>query len=426
VRLLKTLLVFGVLGALAVGFFVLVPFGPSTETFVEVAPGTGTSGIAKELAKSGIVRSAVAFDVLTIWRSLRGRGAGTLKAGEYRFDHPATMDEVYGRLRKGDVYTVTVVVPEGFNIFDIAGAVAAARLDSREDFLRAEQQHTELIMEWVPQGRAASLEGYLFPDTYKFGRHATAEQMLTAMVHRFGKQAERLGMARGQVARTVTLASLVEKEVHIDGERPVVASVFENRLAASLLGPLIGAISGPSVARGVSFLKDRLGATLFAKGVTLTDDPHRARGLGSSPFDDEGVANRAVDIVDDGVLTTWLLNASSGRQLGLETTGHASRGLAGPPGVGPSNLTLRPGTRDQVALMREAGRQVAACIRSMVPAAGRIVAFAGPGLDTLLITTAREQLSSEQLAEFPLSGHLFTTRVTAIGLPTTPWSRTPR
>jgi len=234
VRLLKTLLVFGVLGALAVGFFVLVPFGPSTETFVEVAPGTGTSGIAKELAKSGIVRSAVAFDVLTIWRSLRGRGAGTLKAGEYRFDHPATMDEVYGRLRKGDVYTVTVVVPEGFNIFDIAGAVAAARLDSREDFLRAEQQHTELIMEWVPQGRATSLEGYLFPDTYKFGRHATAEQMLTAMVHRFGKQAERLGMARGQVARTVTLASLVEKEVHIDGERPVVASVFENRLAAGM------------------------------------------------------------------------------------------------------------------------------------------------------------------------------------------------
>ena len=233
-RLLKTLLVFGVLGALAVGFFVLVPFGPSTETFVEVAPGTGTSGIAKELAKSGIVRSAVAFDVLTIWRSLRGRGAGTLKAGEYRFDHPATMDEVYGRLRKGDVYTVTVVVPEGFNIFDIAGAVAAAGLDSRADFLRAEQQHTELIMEWVPQGRATSLEGYLFPDTYKFGRHATAEQMLTAMVHRFGKQAERLGMARGQVARTVTLASLVEKEVHIDGERPVVASVFENRLAAGM------------------------------------------------------------------------------------------------------------------------------------------------------------------------------------------------
>ena len=131
--------------------------------------------------------------------------------------------------------------------------------------------------------------------------------------------------------------------------------IFENRLAGSLLGPLIGAIAGPSVARGVSFLKDRLGTTLFARAVTLTDDPHRPRGLGSSPFDDEGVANQAANIIDQGVLTTWLLNSSSARQLGLETTGHASRGLAGPPGVSPSNLTLQPGELDQAALMRQAG-----------------------------------------------------------------------
>ena len=134
--------------------------------------------------------------------------------------------------------------------------------------------------------------------------------------------------------------------------------IFENRLATSLLGPLIGAISGPSVARGVSFLKDRLGKAVFAPGVTVTDDPHRPRGLGSSPFDDEGVANQARSIIDDGVLTTWLLNASSARQLGLETTGHASRGLAGPPGVSPSNLTLLPGAHDQAALMRQAGAGV--------------------------------------------------------------------
>ena len=131
--------------------------------------------------------------------------------------------------------------------------------------------------------------------------------------------------------------------------------IFENRLATSLLGPLIGAISGPSVARGVSFLKDKLGQQIFAKGITLTDDPHRIRGLGSSPFDDEGVRNQPMNIIDDGVLTTWLLNSSSARQLGLQTTGHASRGLAGPPGVGPSNMTLQPGTSDQAALMRDAG-----------------------------------------------------------------------
>lgn len=131
--------------------------------------------------------------------------------------------------------------------------------------------------------------------------------------------------------------------------------IFENRLAASLLGPLVGAISGPSIARGTSFLKDKLGQPIFAKGVSITDDPHRLRGLGSSPFDDEGVVNRRRAIIDDGVLTTWLLNSSSARQLGLETTGHASRGLAGPPGVSTSNLTLQPGERNQAALMKEAG-----------------------------------------------------------------------
>jgi UPF0755 protein len=235
VRFLKTVLVVGILVALAVGFFVFVPYGPKSETFVEIAPGTGTVGIAKQLEQAGIVRSAVAFEALKVWKSVRGSGAGTLKAGEYRFDHPVRLEEVYDRLRKGDVYTVTVVVPEGFNIFDIANAVAAAGLDSKEDFLRAEQQHTELIAAWTPRGAAAtSLEGYLFPDTYKFNRHATAVQMLTAMVKRFGQQAVRLGMSGDDVARTVTMASLVEKEVHIDTERPEVASVFENRLAAGM------------------------------------------------------------------------------------------------------------------------------------------------------------------------------------------------
>ena len=109
------------------------------------------------------------------------------------------------------------------------------------------------------------------------------------------------------------------------------------------------------MARGVSFLKDKLGATLFSASVTLTDDPHRARGLASSAFDDEGVANHRLDLIDKGVLTTWLLNSSSARQLGLETTGHASRGLAGPPGVSASNLTLQPGDEDLQGLMRTAG-----------------------------------------------------------------------
>ncbi len=132
--------------------------------------------------------------------------------------------------------------------------------------------------------------------------------------------------------------------------------IFENRVAMSLIGPLIGAISGPSIARGTSFLKDKLNAQVFAKGVNIVDDPHKVRGLGSSPFDDEGVENRRWALIEDGVLTTWLMNSASARQLGLATTGHASRGLAGAPGVSTSNLTLEPGARSQAELIADAGK----------------------------------------------------------------------
>lgn len=132
--------------------------------------------------------------------------------------------------------------------------------------------------------------------------------------------------------------------------------IFENRVAMSLIGPLIGAISGPSIARGTSFLKDKLNAQVFAKGINIVDDPHKVRGLGSSPFDDEGVENRRWALIEDGVLTTWLMNSASARQLGLATTGHASRGLAGAPGVSTSNLTFEPGARSQAELIADAGK----------------------------------------------------------------------
>ncbi len=134
------------------------------------------------------------------------------------------------------------------------------------------------------------------------------------------------------------------------------AVIFEDRVAGSLISPLIGAIAGPAIARGASFLKTKLGQQVFGPGITLLDEPHRVRGLGSQPFDDEGVANRDTAIIDKGVLTTWLLNSASARQLGLQSTGHASRGLAGPPGVGTTNLTVQPGERDLAGLMADAGK----------------------------------------------------------------------
>lgn len=132
--------------------------------------------------------------------------------------------------------------------------------------------------------------------------------------------------------------------------------ILENRVAGGFIGALAGAISGPSVARGVSFLKDRLGQRVLPGGVDLIDDPLRPRGLGSAPFDDEGVRVERRALVEDGVLTTWLLNTPAARQLGMTSTGHASRGLAGPPGVSTHNLHLAPGAADLAGLMAQAGR----------------------------------------------------------------------
>ncbi|MFN4041482.1 MAG: TldD/PmbA family protein [Brevundimonas sp.] len=131
--------------------------------------------------------------------------------------------------------------------------------------------------------------------------------------------------------------------------------IFENRVATQVLSPMVGAISGPSIARGSSFLKDRMGQLVLPAGVDLIDDPFRPRGMGSTPFDDEGVAVERRALVQDGRLTTWLLNSAAAAQLSLASTGHASRGLAGPPGVSTHNLHLEPGERDLAALMGDAG-----------------------------------------------------------------------
>jgi PmbA protein len=120
--------------------------------------------------------------------------------------------------------------------------------------------------------------------------------------------------------------------------------VFDKRVSGGLLGHLSAAISGSSIARKTSFLLDALGTRIFARGVVVCDDPHRPHGLRSRPFDGEGLPVMPLNLVDDGMLETWLLDSASARQLGLEPTGHASRGVAGAPGVAPSNLYMQPGS----------------------------------------------------------------------------------
>jgi len=129
--------------------------------------------------------------------------------------------------------------------------------------------------------------------------------------------------------------------------------VFDPRVSGSLVGHLVGAINGASIARKTSFLKDRLGQQLFAEGIRIIDDPLRVRGLRSQPFDAEGVKVRKVALVDQGVLTTWLLDSATARELGMVTTGHAHRGVSSSPSPGPYNLHLEPGAASPAELISD-------------------------------------------------------------------------
>jgi len=213
------------LGAGAAGWLLLAPYGPETETFVNVAPGSSAIRIGRQLEAAGLVRSRYAFDLVRWFRH------GTLHAGVYRFDHPAPVTEVFARIARGDVFTKSCTVPEGANIFDIAARVEQAGLGTRQDFLDAAVSQRNLVADLDPG--AVSLEGYLFPDTYRFSPNVTAAQMVAAMVKRFRAVAAQLGL-KENVHEVVTIASLVERETAVDAERPLVASVFANRLAKNM------------------------------------------------------------------------------------------------------------------------------------------------------------------------------------------------
>ena len=124
------------------------------------------------------------------------------------------------------------------------------------------------------------------------------------------------------------------------GKVPV---IFDPRVARSFISHLLGPISGPSIARGTSFLKDKFGQRIFPEAISIVEDPHKQRGLRSKPFDGEGIANKRRALIDQGVLTTWLLDLRSARQLKMTTTGHAARGTASPPSPAATNVWIEPG-----------------------------------------------------------------------------------
>lgn len=273
-RLLIFLLVLAVI--VWAGFVVVAPIGPTTETFVDILPGTPTMQIAAQLKQQGLIRSKYVFEAERLAKG------GTLKAGEYRFDHPAKMAEVYDRLARGDVYTIAVTIPEGANLFDIAQRIESANLGTKEKFLAAAHSDLNLIADLDPA--ATSLEGYLFPDTYRFERRATPRQILATMVRRFRQAAADIGL-KGNYHRVVTVASLVERETPVGAERPLVASVFKNRLAKGM--PLM---TDPSVIYA-ALLDGRYRGTIYASDLQ-TDSPYntyRYAGLPPGPICNPGI-----------------------------------------------------------------------------------------------------------------------------------------
>jgi UPF0755 protein len=202
--------------------------GYSGHVILVIAPGTTARDLADTLVERGVLARCLPF----LLRYLIGRPRHHLKAGEYLFDRPLRPIDVYGKLIRGEVYLHPVLIPEGSDRFDIAAILNRDLQINPEEFLHLTGE-TALIRDLDPQ--APTLEGYLFPDTYRFARGTTASAVLEAMLARyrrvyeakFKQEAERSGAS---LHNAMTLASLVEKETPDPAERPIVAGVFARRL----------------------------------------------------------------------------------------------------------------------------------------------------------------------------------------------------
>ncbi len=231
-RLFKILLLALVALVAWLGWALWLPVAPDAQRFVMLRPGYSTRHIARELKSAGVIRSADAF---VLWHAFHRHPS--LKAGEYMFERDANAINVHSRLARGDVFVHTVVIPEGFNMFDIAKAIEDAGLGPAQEFVKVATTDTALIADLAPH--ATSLEGYLFPNTYNFTRTQTMRDMAAEMVKEFRLRANELGLiqpgpnqtGKEDIPAIVTLASIIEKETAVPDERPEVAGVYVNRLS---------------------------------------------------------------------------------------------------------------------------------------------------------------------------------------------------
>ena len=277
--LLKFALIVILVAAAFLAYGLLVPATPSQQS-VMLRPGASARTIAAELRNAGVIRSRYAFLAMHYFR------VKPLKAGEYLFDRPANAIEIYNRLAHGDIVIHTVVVPEGYNLWDVATSFEASGLATHAEFLDAARKNHAMINDLDPT--AQSLEGYLFPDTYRFTRTQSLTDMLTVMTRRFRQEARAIGL-NSDFHKVVTMASIVEKETGAPEERPLVAGVYYNRLGN---GMLLGA--DPTVVYA-ALLANRYNGVIHQSDLD-SDSPYntyRVAGLPPGPIANPGRASLA-------------------------------------------------------------------------------------------------------------------------------------
>jgi UPF0755 protein len=226
-RLLLFVIFLALVGAGAAWYVAFTPYkGFEKEVFVDIPSGTSTAAMARMLAKAGVVRSELAF---TVARAISS--GATLQAGEYRFERPMSALDVLGKIARGEIFYHELRIPEGSNMFDIAAEIEKLGLMKADVFVKVARDPA-MIRDIAPQ--APSLEGYLFPSTYRVTRRTTAQQIAREMTGQFRKVWSEVAREPVEVNRYVTLASLVEKETGVPAERSRVASVYHNRLETGM------------------------------------------------------------------------------------------------------------------------------------------------------------------------------------------------
>ena len=281
--LIRLFLGFALVAALVAGgvyYSLAQPYkGFSNDVILDFPKGTSTSDMAAELANAGVIRSPWQFLLARAFRS-----SARLQAGEYRFANPASIWTVFDRIARGDVFFYELTVPEGSNIFDIAQSVNQLGFLKGADFLKVARDPAP-IRDLAPA--APTLEGYLFPSTYRVTRNTTVQQLCRMMTDLFRKKWNELQPGNASVNEIVTLASLVEKETAVPDERPVVAAVYKNRLRLGM------ALDCDPTTIYAALLEDRYRGVIYKSDLASVNqyNTYRHAGLPPGPIASPGLSS---------------------------------------------------------------------------------------------------------------------------------------